>query len=172
MTMWRPITGFEGWYEVSDTGLVRSLMWNGARGPHPRPAPRIMSPKNVRGYLSVHLVRNRVTTVRAVHHLVLEAFVGPRSDGAQADHINCDPGDNRACNLRWVTPAENSAHRVEVGHQVRGEAVPNSKLTVESVREARRLRADGWTWAALAQRYGVSAPGIRYAVTGRTWAHA
>jgi hypothetical protein len=41
------------------------------------------------------------------HILICTAFHGPRPDGYQCDHINGIPTDNRACNLQWVTPAEN-----------------------------------------------------------------
>lgn len=46
-----------------------------------------------------------------VHVLVLEAFVGPRPDGHEPDHINFDRHDNRVENLRWVTVSENQSHK-------------------------------------------------------------
>lgn len=55
--------------------------------------------------------------------------------------------------------------------KVRGERIGISKMTDETVREARRLRSDGWKVAELAKRYGVSRSTMSDALRGRTWSH-
>lgn len=107
---WRPVVGFEGLYEVSDQGRVRSLdrvttgRWGAAayRG-------RMLLPdrNNPDGYERVTLQRAGKRIRRAVHHLVLEAFVGPRPDEAEACHGDGDPANNVASNLRWDTHSAN-----------------------------------------------------------------
>lgn len=110
---WLPIPGYEGHYEVSDQGRVRSLT---RTLPHPVSGTktyvgRIKStPRNKHtGYLMVQLARGGVKTQFTVHSLVLMAFVGPRPDGHVACHFNDIRTDNRAINLRWDTSVENHA---------------------------------------------------------------
>src|SRR5947207_9146057 len=84
---WLPIVGYEGFYEVSDLGWVRSLdrLVGGPQGPASRIFPgRILkqyTQKPPRDYPSVNLSRESVPTVCPVHRLVLEAFAGPCPDG-------------------------------------------------------------------------------------------
>ena len=112
---WKPIPGYEGWYEVSDKGNVRSLtrMVDGFWGAQ-RFEGRAMSPyrSNSSGHLRVALSRNGKTEGRWVHRLVLEAFVGPCPDGMEACHANGNPADNCLPNLRWDSRSANSKDSV------------------------------------------------------------
>lgn len=99
---WLPVPGASR-YEVSDHGRVRSLVrWT---------PPRILSPaKSRKGYLTVGIFTDagggRPRTAR-VHHLVLEAFVGPRPPGRETRHLDGDPANNYLSNLQWGTASEN-----------------------------------------------------------------
>ena len=95
--VWKPIPGYEGWYEVSDQGHVRTFR-RGANG-------RLLKPGRMpQGHLSVALGRGNS---QCVHKLVLLAFVGPAPDKHECCHNNGDPADNRLENLRWGTRSEN-----------------------------------------------------------------
>lgn len=95
--VWKPVVGFEGKYEASNRGRVRSLVAG---------RPRVFKHHvNSDGYQQVALGK-RFTNIY-VHSLVLEAFVGPRPEGYECDHINTVRDDNRLENLRWVTKGEN-----------------------------------------------------------------
>lgn len=99
---WLPIEGYEGCYEVSDQGRVRSLERLNARGARVR--ERILTPM-LCGRPKYHMValhRDGVRNVRKVHHLVLEAFVGPRLGDVLCRHKNDIPTDNRLSNLAWA----------------------------------------------------------------------
>ena len=113
---WRPVPGdgFSRRYEVSSDGLVRAVAYTDARGANRRPYTRKTSP-NSAGYLALWLSDGTKQVNRLVHHLVLEAFVGPRPEGALARHLNGNRTDNRAENLRWGTASENALDRVEHG---------------------------------------------------------
>jgi hypothetical protein len=119
---WLPIAIFEGAYEVSDHGRVRSLERTVTAMYHGRPAQRslrgrILKPSTNRdGYQRVTLCSNGVSQTWLVHQLVLKAFVGPRAEGMVACHANDIPADNRASNLRWDTPAANVRDQVRNGN--------------------------------------------------------
>lgn len=103
-TEWRPIPGYEGTYEVSALGNVRSL----TRTSRGRTWPtRILRAWLAAGYPQVTLVQNGVRTRRHVHTLVGEAFHGPRPHGAVIRHLDGNRTNNRADNLRWGTVQEN-----------------------------------------------------------------
>ena len=97
---WKAVRGHSN-YEVSDQGRVRNVKTG-----------HILKPYNdQRGYLRVDLGRgNRAK----VHRLVALAFCGPRRRRPVVNHKNRDRHDNRACNLDWVTYAENTAHWMEI----------------------------------------------------------
>jgi hypothetical protein len=116
---WRPVVGFEGLYEVSDQGRVRTLGRVDARGRR-RQARLLKTGRSARGYVQVGLTPrgagNEVEAARTfyVHSLVLEAFVGPRPEGMDACHGNDVPWDNRLVNLRWDTRFANFVDRVRL----------------------------------------------------------
>lgn len=104
---WRPVADSAGRYEVSDWGRVRSNIRS----------PRILSSKSSHpaGYVMVNLYLPAGRRHVHVHHLVLEAFVGPRPDGGYGCHNNGDPTDNRVSNLRWDSPTGNSLDKAVHG---------------------------------------------------------
>ncbi len=105
---WRSISGFEGRYEVSNLGDVRSLASVNGGG-------RVLKPYTaVDGYHLVDLFGSTGARRRAarVHCLVLEAFVGPRPDGMYGCHNDGNPQNNLLSNLRWDTPRNNSLDKV------------------------------------------------------------
>lgn len=111
MTEWRPVVGFEDRYRISDDGQVVAVAAPG-RGRRGYDRPLRGSPSR-EGYQRVTLFPGRV--LRAVHHLVLEAFVGPRPPGALGLHADDDRSNNHVANLRWGTPSDNALDQVRNG---------------------------------------------------------
>lgn len=105
MTEWRPVTGYEGLYEVSDGGQVRSLPRTTAG--HAYGGGPLKPMLTTTGYLQVHLWRDGKGRFPKVHQLVCEAFHGPRPVDHEVRHLNGDKTDNRASNLAWGTSREN-----------------------------------------------------------------
>ncbi|SKF61468.1 NUMOD4 motif [Mycobacteroides abscessus subsp. abscessus] len=114
---WKPIAGYEGWYEVSNRGRVRSLDRTviGRWGPYLVRGRTLAPPARESGHLSVGLYKNGPSRRHLVHRLVLEAFVGPAPEGMVTCHNNGDPSDNRIENLRWDTQSANQFDSVRHG---------------------------------------------------------
>lgn len=106
--MWKPIAGYEGLYEVSADGEVRST-------PRPRTAGGILRSVSIHGYRSIMLSKEGKTKRYLIHRLVLAAFVRPPTEGECAMHINDCPADNRLDNLRWDTFQANSRDMIAKG---------------------------------------------------------
>lgn len=109
---WRPVVGYEGRYEVSDHGRVKSL----AREVHDTLGrTRKIPERNLRvtaqtsGHLGLGLSKDGHVKSHRVHRLVLEAFVGPCPKGMEACHNDGDPTNNLLSNLRWDTHEANVA---------------------------------------------------------------
>lgn len=151
---WRPVVGFPG-YEVSDLGRVRS-------------ARKILRSGTMsEGYQLVSLRRDGKGHSRLVHHVVLEAFVGPRPVGMQARHVNeREKGNNRLDNLAWGTPRENEADKIRHGTSQHGERNHRAKLTNE---QADTIRASSDSGVSLAAKYGVSEPVVSAIRHGRKY---
>jgi hypothetical protein len=106
---WLPCPGWEGFYEISDCGRVRSVnrTINTSAGPK-RYQGRILSPgRKGKGYLIVQFWRVGRPTHQAVHQLVLEAFVGPCPQGLEGCHNDGNPSNNHLSNLRYDTHINN-----------------------------------------------------------------
>lgn len=111
---WLPVVGYEGIYEVSDTGRVRSLDRHDSRGRLIRGKERKLT-QTQDGHLQITLHNGTRGWTLGVHHLVLTAFVGPRPDGAEGCHRNGDGTDNRVSNLRWGSRSSNVLDQVRHG---------------------------------------------------------
>lgn len=110
--IWLPVVGYESYYEVSNIGRVRSkdrLVRTGGRTAVRR--GKMLSPYPVKGYksnyMALMLTVNKKRKRHKIHHLVLEAFVGPRPDGTECCHHDDNPFNNHLDNLRWDTHSAN-----------------------------------------------------------------
>lgn len=103
MENWKDIKGFEGIYQVSDEGRVRSLDRKDNTG-NTRKGKVLAIQKRPNGYMCVHLSKNGKTKWFLVHRLVAEAFVeNKNSDYTIVNHIDNNPVNNFASNLEWTT---------------------------------------------------------------------
>lgn len=130
-----------------------------------------MKPSLSRGYLRVSLWKGNVGKAYFIHRLVMAAFMG-ESD-LSVDHINGDKTDNRLCNLRYCTLAENTLYQHEAGRVrfVRGIQNGKAKMNEDIVRQARSMLSSGMTLRNVADQLGFSKGTIQAMKEGRTWAH-
>lgn len=168
---WRPVVGYEGHYEVSKCGRVRSVDRRGVDGRRLRGRPLIGSISNY-GYRRVHLSAEGSTTKHGVHQLVARAFLGPVPEGKQVNHIDGDKLNNRTSNLQYVTSGQNTAHAVANGlRDNSGENNHCTQLTESQVLDIRRRCSEGDTQTALAREFGVTQANISRIVRRETWKH-
>lgn len=162
---WRPVVGYEGWYEVSNLGRVRRV--GAGRGSTVGRILRTRPDRN--GYRLVELHRERRRHGENVHRLVAAAFLGPRPAGMEVNHRDRDKMNSALANLEYVTPSENVAHAYRTGVVPRrGERHGMAKLTAEQVREIRAARG---TLKRIAAQYGVAMATIHMIRSGQTWGH-
>lgn len=111
MENWRPVCGYDGIYEVSDCGQVRSLGRNrrGKLGAPTRVSARILKQGGGR-YSMVLLCRDGERRAHSVHRLVAEAFIPRDETRLEVNHRDGDKRNNHVSNLEWVTRSENVAH--------------------------------------------------------------
>lgn len=103
---WRDIQGFEGLYQVSSLGRVKSLERITPQKHHIK--ERILNQIKVTGgYLNVNLCKDGKLKRFQVHRLVYQTFVGEIPEGMQVNHIDEDKTNNRVDNLNLMTPKEN-----------------------------------------------------------------
>lgn len=172
--VWLPVVGYEGSYEVSDMGRVKSLARRIIRGDGKWQSigERIMKQHpNGSGHYAVSLAHNGIRSTYKVHTLVLEAHCCPRPEGMECRHLDGDKLNNVLSNLVWGTHAENMRDSVEHGTRARGENNGQSKLTEESVREIHKLRRDGLKLRQIASIFGVGITAIYKILEGYTWSH-
>lgn len=100
--IWKDIKGFEGLYQASNLGQVKSL-----ERPYRRKENILKPSISHRGYYIVALSKNSIVKTYRVHILVYEAFNGPIPENMQVNHINEIKTDNRLSNLNLMTAKEN-----------------------------------------------------------------
>ena len=112
MEKWKNVVGFEGVYEVSNAGRVRTMKTGHIK-------KLTISKSDGRPFLL--LWKDNIYKVSRVGRLVLFAFRGPPPSGHECCHNDGDPQNNRLSNLRWDTAAANQRDRVKHGTSNRGE---------------------------------------------------
>lgn len=158
--IWKDIPGYEGIYEVSSLGRVRN-------------SSGLVLKRRIQwtGYDSAVLSINGKPKPFMVHRLVCAAFIGPRPDKHEVNHIDGDRQNNCVENLEYVTRSQNQLHRRVTGTAAFGERNGNSKLKPEDVMEIRRLRKEGVKRITLASRYRVSVYLITKITSRNNWPH-
>jgi hypothetical protein len=167
MENWKDIPGYEGRYQVSDRGNVRSLshrvrlVVHGVETTRHSPGRQLRPAASPLGHLTVVLGKGNT---QQVHGLVALAFIGPRPTAADVAHRDGEPGNNMPSNLRYATRSENNQDKVFHGR------ARLSVAQIERVREEARTGPRG-TKTALAQELGVSQSTISDVLAGRTYSH-
>ena len=116
--LWREVPGYDGRYEVSSYGRVRSkdmIIFNFLTKRNNFREGRVLSLQDNQGYLKTRLLMNGVGRTISVHRLVAEAFVTKPEGCNVVNHLDGDKANNNAENLEWTTVKGNVRHAWEMG---------------------------------------------------------
>jgi len=170
--IWKDIDGYEGLYQVSNIGRVRSL---------PRTVPdggrrkgMIMKPHISNNYIHIGLYdrASKKNKSQIVHRLIAKTFIPNPLNKPQVNHINGIKHDNRVENLEWVTNAENMQHAFKTGLiNNNGELGTKSKLTNNQVLKIREMASNGMKKCKIAIEFGVHEATIGQIVNRVIWKH-
>ena len=169
--LWEPIPGYEGIYEISNTGRFRGLPRKDNRGMF-RPGIVFTPGKMSGGYAGVTMSRNGRQRSALLHQLVARAFIGPAPPGKEVNHIDGDRMNASLDNLEYVTKSEQQIHRFRVlkHRAVHGNSHHMAKLNDKSVHAIRDLAALGtYTQRDLGALFGVTYSNIGAILRGQTW---
>lgn len=169
--IWRPVCGYEGTYEISSFGQVRSVSRVGVDGRLLK--GRIMKPGNDgHGYLQVSLTKNNIRGTFKIHRLVASAFVGGRTDEDNTvNHLDLNKTNNRADNLEWISQAGNNRHAATHGAE---SAFLNPRkrvlVTIEVLRGIQQdLLSRALSYPQIARKFGVSIGTVNNIRAGKQW---
>ena len=168
--VWKPIPGYEGFYEVSNVGRVKSLFRTDVRGK--TVFEKILVPGfNKRwGRMQVRLCKNGDEKTWKIHSLVAHAFLGRQLAGMDVNHIDGNKLNNCVENLEYCTRSENVLHAVRMGLNPHWhETHPLAKLTEIDVACIRQLSSEGVTGVELSKRFGVGRAQISRILSGKRW---
>ena len=152
---WRDIEGYEGYYQISNKGRVKSLprkRMNG-KGSYYMTKTRILKHSmTTTGYKKVELTKNGKRKSKRIHRLIAKAFI-PKVEGKpDINHIDGNPLNNEIQNLEWCTQRENVLHALEIGLR-KTINIPKNKLRELYVEQGLSLREVG-------EELGMSAPWV------------
>lgn len=154
---WKPVVGYESFYEVSDRGRVRSKdrqVWNG-RGFYNKKGRILKQSKTTTGYWKVELSKDGEKKSKKVHRLVAESFI-PLSKGKPLiNHKDGNPLNNKVENLEWCNQSENMKHAYETG------LIPSNFIKYkEQIKEEYKTNKNS-TINGLSRKYQCSIKSIR-----------
>ncbi|HIS18358.1 MAG TPA: HNH endonuclease [Candidatus Coprovivens excrementavium] len=166
--VWKDISGYEGLYQVSDLGNVKSLDRISVSSDNKvRNLKGLMlkQPLNVNGIPYVTLSKNGKRQKHTTHKIVALTFIGERPEGYQVLHRDGDCLNNKLCNLSYDTQSQNMIDMYRYGKKN-----GSGKLTIEQVLEIRKLFKTGkYTKVKLGRMFKVSDVNIYEIVTKKTY---
>lgn len=164
---WKAVAGYEGLYEVSNAGRVRSLDRIDRLGRKRR--GRIIRGGDSKGYRNVLLSKDGTAFAVTVHRLVAHAFLA--GHGNEIRHLNGDRTNNRADNLAWGTAKDNANDRQQHGRTARGEKIGRARFSAELVRRVRAYGAQGLGPSEIGRLVGENKSRVHELLTRKTWKH-
>lgn len=136
MENWKEITGYEGYFEVSDLGNFRSkdriikYKQNGTRN---YPGKPLKTETIVEGYQRIVLMKDGIKKRFMCHRIVAQEFIPNPNNKPFINHIDGNPANNKVENLEWCTQEENEQHSVNtLGKTMRGKTYPKKVKCIET----------------------------------------
>lgn len=165
MEIWKNIKGYEGCYQVSNMGRIKSLsrkVWNGKA--YFWTSVRVLRPGIDRdGYFLVNLSKNGKAKTEKVHRLVAKAFIPNPENKEAVNHIDEDPSNNKMENLEWATVSENNNHGWHNKRSSKSRSKPILQLNLDG-----ELLQEYQSATIAAQKLGMCRISITNCLNGRT----
>lgn len=175
MEIWKDIEGYEGIYQVSDKGNVKSLA---RKVRHPKGGfknlkERTLKATIVNGYYQVDLSKEGKIKRFLIHRIVAKTFIDNHLGKPQVNHIDGNKLNNDSRNLEWVTSSENVLHSYENGlsEHMKGILNGHARIGDSDVLEIRRKYSAGYSQKELGSIYKLSESTVQCIVEMRTWKH-
>ena len=170
---WLPIPGYEGFYEASDLGRIRSV----DRTISPKGGPtylckgKIISTKFVENEkrVVINLWKENKQKQFRLHKLIMLTFVGPRPEGMDICHYDGNAQNNRLDNLRYDTRSANIQDAIRHGTSTRGDNNGRSVLNSKMVMAMRLMRKQGHTVKSISNHFDVKYQTAVSAINGENW---
>ncbi|MGX8696911.1 MAG: HNH endonuclease [Prevotella sp.] len=165
-TEWSSVIGYEGLYEVSNDGRVRTVRHktNGHEIPPKELAINIYKSQR---YARVRLYKKGKPKDHMVHRLVAEAFIPNPKNKPQVNHIDGNRKNNRADNLEWCTQAENNRHAIDNGLQDPSRMIEATKKKVMQLTRSGKLVKEWDSLTEAATTLGLQVSNISHCCNGR-----
>ncbi|MBR3497884.1 MAG: hypothetical protein IKO05_02695 [Selenomonadaceae bacterium] len=163
---WRDIAGYEGHYQVSNYGRVKSFYCNKVTLRKIIRKPVVIKD----GYIQVSLDKDGERKCVGLHIIVAKTFLPNPENKPLVNHESNDPANNCVWNLNWATNSENQNHAVRIGTKKIGYRNPRAKLTPDQVRFIREHyipRDKEFSLAAFSRKFGVGITTLKRVVTGQ-----
>lgn len=143
--VWKDIPEFEGYYQVSNLGRVRSLNRIIRDGRNKFKGSIMKLTLDKKGYLRVRFSKNNIKTSFKVHRLVARAFIPNSDNKPEVNHKDLNKANNHIYNLEWISTKENSRHyfksELAKGRNLH-ENNPKAKLTWDDINLIRKLKEE------------------------------
>lgn len=175
---WKPVVGYEGLYEVSESGLVKSLEREKFCG-HEGSKPQITKEKILKerickmGYPVVSLSKDSKAKSVRVHRILALAFIPNPENKPCVNHIDNNPMNKSLDNLEWCTQKENMQHASKQGrmfsHQDKTLYRRNTKIDMDIARKIREDRKEGNSLIYISEKYEVSASTVSMICNNKIW---
>jgi len=174
---WKDIKNFEGHYQVSDMGRIKSLEREIIKKDKKKSKVKetiLKGSKDTKGYIQVELKKDGKRNIKMIHRLVAEAFLEKPKGKDQINHKDGNKENNKLDNLEWCTCQENIKHAWEnkLNKARYGEEHPNHKLNKEQVQYIKKNyipRDKEYGARALARKFNVTLGPITKIISGKGW---
>jgi hypothetical protein len=158
--IWKPVVDYEGLYEISNLGEIRSLFRY----------KKTLNQVLTKGYLIVSLFKDKKQKTTRVHRIVAKAFVLNPDNKPQINHINGIKTDNKPENLEWCTTKENTQHAHRIGLCKTGCNSKRAKLNKKQISEIRSTyNPNVISLNFLAKKFNVSKKAILLIIQNKTY---
>jgi hypothetical protein len=171
--LWKPVPEYEGLYEASTFGQIRSLdrtvytkggQARKIKGKILKPQRAVDDPR-----LHISLCKNYTVTVIRIHIVIAQTFLGARPEGMHICHNDGDCTNNRLANLRYDTPSGNEKDKILHGKAQRGTKCHWHKLNDEQVRQIRELAQKNISPIVISEMFNISRQNVSKIKLGTRW---